>query len=489
MPSKRIIEDTNELAVVRDALRRKSLAHFVHITTPRYEPPKHLAPMIALIERMLVEPVFALVSTPPRHGKTETLLHAMNWLLLNRPTARILYTTYESTLAWRKSRIARKYARGVGLRFAPGSRSVQEWNLVEGGGVTAVGLGGAITGLGFDFTFIDDPYKGRAEAESEITRESRWESFRNDVWTRKEPGGSVLVNMARWHEDDLIGRLSDQKIEGAPDWVRINLEALDDSVAPPKPLWPERWSVAELKQIRAQVGEYAWASLYMGNPAAREGNIFKRAWMNNRYDKYDAPKFNESARPTLITYTVNGKPVTVPVKYIVQFVDGAWKEGLGNDFSVILTLATDGVNFFIVDVWRQRVEYPELVKACVGEYSKYKPMVQLIENSASGIAVLQQLKRESIVPVVPLNQTQSKETRANISAPMFEAGRVWLPKNAPWVDKFINELCVFPNGAHDDQVDGVCGALERLIQQVSGSVYDIDGHGGSLPNLRSFYQR
>jgi phage terminase large subunit-like protein len=456
-----------ELARLLAAQARARLGTFIPAMTPKYEAPLHLTPLLDAIERTRREPVRALVSTPPRHGKTETLLHAIVWLLLQDPTLTIGYATYSADLAKSKSRKARKMAVAAGIQLGKGSKSVQEWRTAQGGGVLAAGVGGSWTGHGINVLFVDDPFKGRKEAESELIRDQVMDWYANVAETRLEPGASAFVVMARWHGDDLIGRLENGEIH----WEKVCLAALRGDPPNETALWPKRYPVARLNAIKSQIGTYAFTSLYQGTPTDKLGAVFKRAWLEgNRVDP-------------------NGKDWPRSFEYRILSVDGAWQTGVGADYSVIEVWGKAGPYYYLLDVWRQRVELPSLVMAIrdvndgvlcgcwpkdviVGVDGKRRIVCPrgcqagaaciAIEASASGLGAIQMLHRDTALPVIGVPVSASKTLRAETVAPLFEANRVKLPLGAPWLGEWIDEHCSFPNGAHDDQVDATSLGLRRM---------------------------
>lgn len=153
----------------------------------------------------------------------------------------------------------------------------------------------------------------------------------------------------------------------------------------------------------------------------------------------------------------------------MQAVDSAFKEGVGSDYSVIATWGTDGKNYNLVDLWRDRVEYPSLRRAVQDEYARWRPDAVLVEDASSGQSVIQELRRETNLPIVAVPAKGSKQNRADAVAPLFEAGKMWLPEYASWVADFIEEHVSFPRGVHDDQVDTTSMALARLRGATGGS--------------------
>ncbi len=449
------------------------LATFIPTVSKTFTEPKHLKPLTDLIELSRTTALRECVSVSPRHGKTETLTHGIAYLLKHDPTTQCAYITNAGNLAKSKSRRAKMFAEMSGVELAKGSKAVHEWRTPQGGGLLATSIGGPLTGHGVQFMVIDDPYKNRQEAESEIVRETVWDWFINVAYTRLEPGASVIVNMARWHEDDLIGRLLNPEYSKAP-WHLLTLPALGfgPTGVEDQPLWPEKFSLEHLLRIKAQVGPYVWESLYQGRPSAREGNIFKREWFGAKSRYSDLASLGD-------------------LRHRVLAVDGAWKDGVGNDYSSLQVWDWRGKNnFALVDRVKLRLELPDLINAIIFLAARWNPNVIAIENSASGIGALQVLRRETPLPVVAVSAVgQSKEQKAESVAPLYQAGVTKFPLGAPWFGEYVNEHCGFPNATHDDDVDASYLALNRLQQISAGNVVDLFGGGYGHLARASIYGR
>jgi predicted phage terminase large subunit-like protein len=616
MPDDGVNVAERRLAALIDIRRRKRLLTFIPTITPKFKAPVHLAPMIEKIELSRLMPVLELVSTPPRHGKTETLLHAAAWLLRQDPAMTIAYATHSGELAKSKSRRAKRFALAAGVQLAPGSKSVAEWRTTAGGGFIATSVGGSFTGRGFDFGIIDDAVKDREEAESELQREKVWEWFNNVAFTRAEPGASIVVNMCmvgstlvlmadgtqkelrdirpgdvvatydngqlttavvqnwknqgidsvfkiktssgtsvianerhpflvlrdgglkwlrlreirvgdqvvrvtgerqspccsrplntygftldvveslepagyedvfdvqiartenfianglvshntRWHEDDLIGRLQRSELP----WHTTVLPALggeNEDV----PLWPSRYSLEQLRKIKQQVGDYTWQSLYQGSPTNKAGSVFKRKWFKDNLT-------------TLVPRSFDYKLITV---------DGAWSTGVGADYSCVQVWGVSRIfnSYYLLDVQKHRLEFPDLLRLVVAKWQEHPQALIAIENSSSGIAVYQTLKRETSLPVIAVSVHTKKETRAEEISPIIESGRCKFPIDAPWVNNYIDEMCSFPNGTHDDQVDATSLALKRIVEVENGRNVDVFLERSQMQNALeapAIYQR
>jgi predicted phage terminase large subunit-like protein len=471
------MDPKEELRRLLEIRGKKRLLNFIPTITPKYVPPVHLAPLLERMELSIHEPQRVLVSTPPRHGKTETFMHAAAWILQQRPDWTIAYGTYEAKLAQDKSKLARRYALAAGVRLAKGSKSVQMWRTTKGGGMIAAGVGGPFTGQGANVFIVDDPFKGRKEAESLTQRETVWDWFINTVYPRLEPGASIYVNMARWHEDDLIGRLAKY-----PDtqFEVVNLPALDGD--PPKALWPERYTVEDLEGIHAQVGDYTWQSLYLGRPSNKLGAIFKREWFtNNTIDIFPD-------KPFALERFAGVRKTAWDYSWVA--LDSAWKTGVGASYSVFEVWGKKGNFFYLRDVIRVRKEYPDLLRLAVDIFVAAEANALVIENSAAGLAMIPTLKRETTIPVIAVDVHESKTTRAEVVAPLIQSGRCKFPRQATWLSSFIEEHCAFPHG-YDDQVDATSIALQHATDKARGFGFTFDRpqYAGTGTFNGSLYER
>jgi predicted phage terminase large subunit-like protein len=128
-----------------------------------------------------------------------------------------------------------------------------------------------------------------------------------------------------------------------------------------------------------------------------------------------------------------------------------------------------GANFYLIDVYRARLSYPNLKRAVVNMYKKHHPDEILIEDQSSGIALIEELKREDIYTVTAWKPKGGEDKYQRLAAESikFEEGRILLPKNAEWADEYIRELIAFPGAKHDDQVDSTTQALAYLTPKAN----------------------
>lgn len=436
---------------------RDGLLAFTRRMFPSYRPAPHhrvIADHLEAVERGEIDRL--IVTMPPRHGKsTLASEHFPAWYLGRNPDKRVIGCAHTAGLAYRFSRLARNKMTTARWPFnvAPADdlAAVQTWDLAgHRGGYVAAGVGGAIAGYGADLVLVDDPVKNAEQADSAVYRERAWEWWTTDVVTRMEPGAAAVAIGTRWHEDDLIGRL----IESGR-WTVLHLPALDDAG---DALWPEHYPADVLGKIKGEVGSRTWEALYQGRPSPAEGGTFKRGWWQ-RYRELP------------------------PLKRVEQFVDSAFKDGVANDFSVVATWGTDGLgSAYLIDVWRKRVQYPDLMHAVHAAHQKHQERATTVpinvEDKASGQSAIQTLRRPlpqlngttlPALPVIPypIKAGESKQGRAEAVSPLVESGRVFIPGSAPWLDDWVAEHDGFPYGKHDDQVDTTSMALSRLLRRGS----------------------
>lgn len=388
-----------------------------------------------------------MVFMPPRHGKTALVtVRFPVWWMERRPGLRVIVAAYNQTLANKFSRMSRKIA-GYRIGLQNNRRAVEEWETVNGGWYRAVGVGGGVTGMGADLIIVDDPVKNREEAQSSTYRERVWDWYTDDLYTRLEPGGAIILVMTRWHEDDLAGRILSN---GGNEWRVIRLPAIAEADDPlgrviGEPLNPDRYPLGELEKIKTVMGSWAFEALFQQRPMPAEGGMFKGGWF----------KF------------VDVVPVDVTAR--ARYWDKAATAD-GGDYTagVRMSRTADGL-YYIEDVTRGRWssgERDKEIKRCAETDPPGTQIWLEQEPGSSGVDSVQAIIRMLAgfdVHAKPV--TGSKVVRAGPLAAQAEAGNVVLVRGA-WNAAFLDELTSFPNGAHDDQVDAASGAFGKLARQV-----------------------
>lgn len=411
---------------------KRSLLRFVPYLSPRYSSPTHLAKLVDRFERAVRgEAQFVVAHAPPRHAKTETVLHLFPWALLQKPALTFSYTTYADRLARSKSRKAIALVERAGIRLA--SRTLNEWRTVDGGGLLAGGIRGPLTGHGVNIAIVDDAVKNRMEAESPVQRENNWEWFNDVLFSRVESGagvqGSVFVFMTRWHPDDLSGRLIK---EG---WEYIRLPAINDEG---EALWPERRPLSSFERQRRQ--PYTWASIYQGEPRPRGGQVF------------DPPK----------VYTELPRVFTPGIG-----LDLAYTAKTSSDWSAVVTMLKDPSTGwkYVVDVARRQTRPSIFRKVLRNRHRRYPSARMLMYTSTTEQGIIDIMADgDDGLPIHSRLAKADKFVRAQAYAGEWNAGRVLVPKTAPWLDDFVSEHLNFTgvDDPEDDQVDAAVAANDVL---------------------------
>lgn len=381
-----------------------------------------------------------IIEMPPRHGKSElTSKYFPAWWLLNRPQDKIMLTSYEADFAssWggRVRELLREYGGIFGVEINSLIDARNRFETLQKGGMTTAGVGGSITGKGADLIIIDDPVKNDSEANSPTYRKNAWNWFRSTIYSRLEPNAKIVVIMTRWHHDDLVGKIKSE-LEG---WDVLSLPALakeNDIIGrrPGAALWADRYSQNALKDIKETIGSYWFSALYQQEPITSEFQIFKPS-----YWKYGA---------------------CLNPKMTVQSWDTAFKEKEQNDYSVCTTWQYNG-SFYLIDCFKRKLKFTDLVNKSIDLYNAYKPDVVLIEDKATGTPLIDTLKDKNIPVKRADPKGRDKILRAHLASPYFENGSVYI-KQDNWTHEVIEEMALFPAGAHDDIVDSVMYALEYM---------------------------
>lgn len=412
---------------------------------------------------------FLVSEMPPRHGKSLTLSRLFPaWFLGRNPDYRVMNVSYGATLAEKSSRLARNLIASPlyqwafsGVALDPLSKSVDAWNLLDHeGGMDAMGVLGGATGKGAHILNLDDLLKNREEAESQIIRDKVWDALVDDLLTRLEPGGAVVLNATRWHEDDPIGRaLKHLKPIYGDKMVRIRFPAIaeaDDPIgrAEGEALWSERYPIEVLERIQASMGEYSFSALYQQHPVPAEGGIFKRKW------------FVDEGHPL-----IRHEP---PIAYAVRYWDLAMSEKTTADYTagVKIGIGADG-HRYVLDVFHERVDWGSLTERMAQVMlADGASVAQGIEQKGYMSRAIQALNVDPRLhgyQVWGYEADKDKLTRALPAAAKAASGVVHV-LDAHWTDVFLDELCSFPYAAHDDLVDAFSGAEAMLGEQMTEAV-------------------
>jgi predicted phage terminase large subunit-like protein len=347
------------------------------------------------------------------------------------------------------------------------SKAKGRWETNQGGEYFAAGVGGSITGRGADLLIIDDPHTEQ-DAMSESAMERAYDWYVSGPRQRLQPGGSIVVVMTRWAEDDLTGRLiKAQKEPRADKWNVISFPAILDSG---KPVWPEYWELDELEKVKASLPIRNWSAQYMQNPTSEEGAILKREWWKP-WDQERIPK----------------------LQHVIQSYDTAFSAKETADYSAITTWGVffpkeDGKPAMILlDAMKGKFDFPELKAIAMDQYKYWEPESVIIEAKATGEPLMQEFRRMGI-PVIPFvpSRGKDKHSRVNACAPVFESGQIYYPDDEKFAEEVIEECAAFPHGAHDDYVDSTTQAVLRYRQ--GNFIELLNDHEEELYNVPKEYK-
>jgi predicted phage terminase large subunit-like protein len=401
-----------------------------------------------------------IINLPPRHLKSVCASVAfVAWYLGHHPTGHVICASYGQDLADKLARDCRKIMMSLWYRQLFSTRladrlAVHDFMTMGQGTRMSTSVGGVLTGRGADLIIIDDPLKPD-EALSESRRKAVNEWYDNTLLSRlnDKAKGCIIIIMQRLHQEDLVGHVLEQE-----DWDVLSFPAIaeqDEEFAIESPLGrrcfqrkegdvlhPERETRQTLASIRLRTGEYNFSSQYQQNPIPPGGAMVKTGWL--RY--YD--------------------PGELPERFdiIVQSWDTANKSNELSNYSVCTTLGRANGKVYILDVYRQRLNYPDLKRQVIEQARLHRPNRILIEDKASGTQLIQELQGEHIFGITPYEPPSGtdKIMRLHAQTAWFENGLVFLPCNAPWLADYVIELTGFPGTKYDDQVDSTTQALDYL---------------------------
>ena len=259
----------------------------------------------------------------------------------------------------------------------------------------------------------------------------------------------------RLHVDDLVGHLLEQ--EG---WTVLSLPAIAEieQVVPLGPerlyhrkvgelLHPEREPRSVLEEFKRSMGSTDFAAQFQQEPIAPGGNLIKWSW----FPIYDALPRRDVGDKTIVSW------------------DTAMSAGELSDYSACVVLQVKGETAYVLDVVRERLDYPDLRRKIIEVHRRWKNYTNsyalVIEDKGSGMSLIQDLKREEGIHAIAVKPTIDKVMRMNAHTARIEAGYVHLPRRASWLEEFRKETMAFPVGKLDDQVDALSQALDRAFLQ------------------------
>ena len=444
------------------ALLRQDLSCFVQKAFNTLEPGtlfepnwhiQHLCWQLSRVARGDVRRL--IINVPPRSMKSITVSVAFTaWLMGRDPTRGIICASYADDLARKLSSDTLGVMRSSWyrelfprLQLASRPRATELVTSLHGSRY-ATGIGGAILGRGADLLVIDDPLNS-SHAVSAAERRRVNEAFDNTLYTRlnDKRTGAIVIIMQRLHQDDLVGH-----VLARHSWEVVAIPAIATEDAcfqlsdDPDDLHQRRAGDLlharepreTLEAIRRMQGSLTFSAQYQQAPAPPDGNIVKREWL----------RFYDEA-PAAFDYTVASW-------------DTASTLSETSDYSVGAVWGAKGLDFYLLDLVRDRFEVPELRREVLRLGRAWKVDQTVIEDTDIGRAIAQDLRRSGECSVVLQRPRFDKEARFLAQSARFEGGQVHVPTDAPWLATWLDEILAFPNGRHDDQVDSTSQALHHL---------------------------
>jgi len=464
--------------------RGRNFTQFVNDVRPDYEWHPHNRQLVDILERTEQGEITRLmIFMPPRHGKSEEVSRLFSaYYLYKNPGKHVGICSYSAEIALGLSRSSRDNYSRAGGTVDHRERATGNWRTLEGGGAWAAGVGGSITGRGFDLGIIDDPLKNAAEAYSSAIREKQKEWWRSTFFTRREPGAAIILIQTRWHHDDLAGWLLDRERESPQRWHIVSFEAVKtdspvvvpetctlepDPRAPGEPLCPARFDLDALETSRRQSGSAVWSALYQQRPTAEEGGIWMRGWFKP-FDLFNLANLRVKIFDTGYDW------------------DLAYTNDDRNSASAYVKAARDAEgNIYVLDFDFRWLEFPQLIRWMAAQGGPH-----YVEQKASGKSAVQTLKEHHIAAYEVAVAGVDWLSRAKLASPIAENGRVFVA--AHLIDRLLNDprqgLALFPNASHTDLNDAFVQSLNRLFKRTDAmrSMTDVRFAPGILSGLSGY---
>ena len=447
-----------------------NLLDFTQYTMPSYEANWHHELLCEYLDMWVDGHIPRLVvCMPPRHGKSELVSRRLPAYVLGiDPDGDFVSTSYGADLSRRMNRDSQRIIDsplykdlfpntqlyGSNVRTVAQGTYLRNSDMYEivgkKGSYKSTGIGGGLTGHGFDYGSIDDPLKDAKEAQSLTIRQTNWEWYTDVFWTRQAPNARILITMTRWNMDDMVGRIKKSiEQDGSEEWEFLILPAIleDESTKHPRDprkvgeaLWESRYPLSTLEKAKAQ-NSYSFAALYQQTPIAKGDALFDT-------DKIDIIEYE----PDCTT--------------VVRFYDLAVTAKKRSDYTAGIKLGiTKNEDIIIFDVYRVQKIMPDVERGIIQNAQVDGKSVHIrLEAEKAGIVQLDYLLERPELRGYTLSKKAprgDKYTRAQPFATRVNAGKVKLVKGA-WNRAYLDELASFPMGANDDQVDASSGAYDMV---------------------------
>jgi len=422
-----------------------------------------------------------VIEAPPQHGKSTQIVDFIAWLLGKSPDTKTIYTSFSERLGIRANLSLQRMLSSQKYKDMFPDTIIPEKNYVtisnqkqrnreiielvnHEGCFRNTTVEGSITGESLDLGIIDDPIRGRKDANSLTKRDSIWNWFTDDFFTRFSEDGAMIAILTRWHVDDPIGRF----IKVNPDVKCLKYPALSEKnveLMPQDPreegseeaLFPEHKSKEFLLERKTTMADDSWASLYQQNPYVKGGGLIKSDW------------FQVISKSAL--------PFNPDVQASKMIIDGAFTNKTENDETATLSYYMHQGTLYVYQCDGVRLELNEYLEHFNRHFVVWggKPNTELwIEKKASGNSIGSMLGSWNYgnhnVNYVPNKYvSDGKLTRVQSCTPFMSSGKVVLVDGS-WIKSFLDQLEAFPNGSHDDKVDVLMYAiLKEFMDEMTQS--------------------
>lgn len=389
-----------------------------------------------------------IINAPPRSLKSFFASIALPAFALGRnPARKYICASYSQDLASKLSSDSRRlmesdFYKGLFPMFRLEKSTESDLQTLIGGTRYATSVGGTLTGRGGDDLIVDDPLNAN-EAYSEVSRKRVNDWFSGSLVSRldRKLDGTIIVIAQRLHPDDLTGYLLQQggwKIVNlpaiAPADQQVQLRRTSYNWRAGEPLQKVREPLPVLNRLKTELGSAMFSAQYLQEPIPEGGNMLKPEWLL----EYDLPPVRQSG------------------DFIVQSWDTAMKVSETSNYSVCMTFLVRNSNeYYLLDVFREKLEFPELRSQVRTHALKFKADAVLIEDKASGTSLIQYAKRDGVQGVIGVQPEADKKTRMYNQTPKLEARSLIIPRSASWRADLLTEYRTFPYGRNDDQIDSL----------------------------------
>jgi len=382
------------------------------------------------------------ISLPPRSGKSETCLRFASFYLENYSNSNVLVCGYSQNISRRFSRKSRQIClERTGLNNS--HQSIDEWSIPNGSTYFVGSVNNPRTSIGFNLILADDLIRNREEANSPVMKEKIRDFYREDLYSRLEPNGAMVLINTRWSNDDVIAFAT----ELDPSFIVLNIPAICDDPENDllgrelnESIWPERYSTQDYLDIKSVMGSMGFSALYMGKPIPKEGAMFNA----------DSIKIIDDIPKMVRT---------------VRSYDIASSSGK-NDYSVGVLMGIDVNNcYYLLDLWREQVGTKDrddkILRIAEVDGKDVKITLPLDPGSAGKSLTFYWTKMLAGYIIEFVRPTKSKEVRAEPLSVQINNGNVYM-KKAIWNKDLLNEFQTFPFDSHDDIVDACSDAFNEL---------------------------